>query len=459
MAVSTSRTTGGYIGSGSGGAIPSGWTEFGDAYWQQSTPNKPIAQYYKIAVGNDSLPTMGTYASSGSSTPVSVTYVTAIELKDTTAGTNAGAHWDVSNRQGLGIAYNQAATPYSVAAFNSYSGTGTTNTLTISGATPSPFTDSALWIVGRTNQNYSSATWPLGATPSVGTNGSTISGSLLWQGVYNYNSATPSPQFGITTGSGGVTTQSAYMLGFNLATSHQATPQPASARVSYVGVNSITAGAQIGGLPKSTPQTANSRISVIESVSQKAGSKVSAPLSNSITASAKIKPSAWNYSTLYLSVGNSPKQVLGNNYFNLSSDVDGGYPGLITRLTSSLSPSSTPISSISVVLPSAYSSSAYGQATPNVYYNKYQATPNTKIIPLNIPSGSFVVISNYSGNTLLTKQIFKTSSAITPPLPTSTPPPLTISIVPTSVSYTFSTSAIVSIVPNYTFIIDGGQSI
>jgi hypothetical protein len=252
------------------------------------------------------------------------------------------------------------------------------------------------------------------------------------------------------------------MLGFNQATPHQATPQPASARVSYVAVNSITAGFSITPVPtfpKSTPQTANSRISVIESVSQKAGSKVSAPLSNSITASAKIKPSAWNYSTLYLSVGNSPKQVLGNNYFNLSSDVDGGYPGLITRLTSSLSPSSTPISSISVVLPSAYSSSAYGQATPNVYYNKYQATPNTKIIPLNIPSGSFVVISNYSGNTLLAKQIFKTSSAITPPLPTSTPPPLTISIVPTSVSYTFSTSAIVSIVPNYTFIIDGGQSI
>ena len=128
MVVSTARTSAAtYFGAGSGGTVPTGWTQFGQNSWPGgSDAAKSIALYWKRAVYGEILPTnMAGYASLGSTTPVNVTYVSVIELQDNNVSGTCSGVWDTAST-GLGGLASFTISNVSSSSTTITLGTGTT---------------------------------------------------------------------------------------------------------------------------------------------------------------------------------------------------------------------------------------------------------------------------------------------------------------------------------------------
>ena len=331
MVVSTARTTLTYFGAGSGGAVPSGWTQFGQNSWPGgSDPTKSIALYWKKAVSGEILPTnMAGYASLGSTTPVNVTYASVIELQDNNiSGTCAGI-WDTASTSPGGLA------SFTISNVSSSSttitlGTGTTTGLVTgmnvqmsagTGVIPgyttiSSLTSTTIVLNAAPTTALSAATIIVSAVPmateraAIGTGPFACNVTTSWTATY----ADPVLWCVGLTASNVITTGSfsGYTAGttgpfapFNTAsvqgTQFQGVKSIASATANTFGFSTNSAGIQAMGAyttsfnPTATPvktQTATAQISHTQSNPQNATAQISVTQSTTQGANASISPAA-----------------------------------------------------------------------------------------------------------------------------------------------------------------------
>lgn len=316
MEVVTNRTANPtYFGNGTNKDVnnnyaPVGWTCFGDNQ-QQSTANRSVAQYYKIAGASEpSSVTVGGYSDSGHTTLAGITAVTMIELRDGVSGSTCLGSWDLTNAMGIGIGVGATA-PWSTS-----TSTGTTTTLTIGASSwSSAYVDTGLLVIGQAG-----AAGITGLSACDSTYGTTGYAILGIKATTSGSALSPVLTTSGTTNRG----MAAYVIGFN----PQITPTvtlSAGARLQTTPAKTLAAGGQIAAVAFYGTQTLSAGARIQGSATAPAlaaGARVRTAPTSTLAAGGAIQ-GPWTPQIL-MGTGNVLAEALGSQYLVLSGDIDGG---------------------------------------------------------------------------------------------------------------------------------------